>query len=109
LLSSFHDCIESPSGTTALERIPKRKYAFEVTGDKREFAWGLEAKYSISFLRMVIYHLLILGGTFAFWTWWQLGHPDDLQNASTPFATVAVLLSLFWSSSGTLKYFHGHS
>lgn len=101
----FHDCIEPPEGTFALERIPKRKHALELKLGTREFAWGLQAQYSISLILMVFYHILIFLGTFGFWAWWQATHPDDLQNASTPLTVVALFLSLFWSSSGVLKIF----
>jgi hypothetical protein len=54
---------------------------------------------------MVLYHVLIFASTFGFWAWWLLTHPNDLQNAAVPLTTVAVFLSLFWSSAGVLKVF----
>lgn len=52
---------------------------------------------------MVVYHVLILAGTFGVWGWWMRVHPGDLQNAAVPLTTVAVLLSLFWSVAGVLR------
>jgi hypothetical protein len=105
LLASFHDCMEPPSGSLALERIPKRKCALELKVGLREHAWGIQAQHSVSFPLMVFYHVLIIASTFGFWGWWQVVHPGDLQNGSTPLTVVAVLLSLFWSSTGVLKVF----
>lgn len=71
----------------------------------REYAWGLEASHSISFVSMLVYHVFMLAGPFAFWGWREWRNPFDLQNASTPLAAVGVLLSLFWGPSGTLRAF----
>lgn len=99
----FHDCIGACQGTEALKRIPKRRGEFALKSGAREFAWGLEAQHSISFMHMLTYHLIVVSGPFAFWGWWQSGHPWDLQDASIPLAAVCALLSLFWGSSGALR------
>jgi hypothetical protein len=88
-----------------VERIPKRKSRIEIYSNNLEYAWGIQAQHSISFLKMVLYHVLIFASTFGFWAWWLLTHPNDLQNAAVPLTTVAVFLSLFWSSAGVLKVF----
>ncbi|MCJ1459964.1 hypothetical protein MMC28_010343 [Mycoblastus sanguinarius] len=103
VFSLFHDCIEPPSGTFALERIPKRKRAIDLNEATLEHAWGIQAQYVISFVHMLFYHCLIFAATFGFWGWWLVKHSDDLQNAAVPLTTVAVLLSLFWGSAGILK------
>jgi hypothetical protein len=90
-------------GTFAIERIPKRKSALEIKIGSLEFAWGVQTQHTISLMGLVVYHLLILAGTFGFWGWWIWMHPGDLQNAAVPLSTVAVLLSLFWSTAGVLK------
>jgi hypothetical protein len=105
LLSAFHDCIEALSGNFAIERIPKRKSALEIKIGSIEFAWGIQAQHTISLVWLVAYHLMIFAGTFGFWGWWQVTHPNDLQNAAVPLSTVAIFLSLFWSSAGVLKIF----
>jgi hypothetical protein len=105
MFSLLHDCIEPPTGDFALKRIPKRNGALELHIGVTEFAWGLQAQYAISVMRIGFYHLLILAGPFGFWAWWQVIYPDDLQNAVVPFTAVAVCLSLFWSSAGILKVF----
>lgn len=66
------------------------------------FAWGLEARHTISALYVLMYHVLILAGPFGFWAWWAKEHPGDLQNGSVPMAIVLALLSLFWSTNGIL-------
>ncbi|KAL2074995.1 hypothetical protein VTL71DRAFT_8775 [Oculimacula yallundae] len=104
-LSHFHDCIEAPTGTSALSRIPKRTAALELKTSVREPAWGIQAQHSISFVRLVWYHLGIFAGTFGFWAWWQVRHPGDVQSAATPLTVVGLFLSLFWSSSGALPAF----
>lgn len=105
LWSAFHDCIEPPSGTLAIERIPKRKSLFELSrgGSEVEPAWGLQAQHAVALTQVIFYHVLILTGPLGFWAWWQDQRPTDLQNAAVPLTTVAVLMSLFWSASGLLK------
>ena len=101
--SVFHDCVEPESGTYALERIPKRKAAFELNTGGHEEAWGIQAQHVISFIHVLVYHFLIITGTFSFWVWWMVKNPHDLQTAAVPLTTVSVLLSLFWSSAGVLR------
>lgn len=103
VLSLIHDCVESHLGNWALGRIPKRKFAIELKVKSREDAWGLQAQHAPHGLIILLYHVLILSGTFAFWIWWQINHPADLQNAAVPLSVVTVLISLFWSSAGLLK------
>jgi hypothetical protein len=91
-----------------MDRIPKRKTALELKTGVVEFAWGIQAQHTISLLHMIIYHFLILAGTFGFWAWWQISHPNDIQTAAVPLTTVTVLLSLFWSSAGVLKILRDH-
>lgn len=103
-LSFFHDCLEPPDGTIAIEKIPKRKGVFEIKVGNREYAWGLSPHYSISFVLILWYHVLMLAGPFTFCTTWKAYHPDDVQNISVPVATFAMaLISMFWSASGVLK------
>lgn len=105
VFAAFHDCVEAPNGDFAIERIPKRKSALQLGTGTVEFAWGIQAQYAVSLVNLVVYHFLILAGTFALWAWWQIRHPDDMQNAAVPLTTVTVLLSMFWSSAGLLKIF----
>lgn len=102
-LYPFHDCVEPASGTHAVKRIPKRNSALEIDTEDREFAWGLQAQHAISLVYVLFYHFLILVGTFGFWAWWNIRHPDDLQNAAVPLTLVIALLSLFWASAGALE------
>jgi hypothetical protein len=100
--------VEPVSGREALDCIPKRRAAWELKLSTKEYAWGLQAQFSISLARTVIYHFLIFAGGFVFWAWWQVHHPGDLQNATVPLGVLVVLISLFWSSSGVLKGFRGY-
>lgn len=68
-----------------------------VTSQSVKIVWGIQTQYSISFLYVALYHLIMMAGPIGFWVWWQKHHPDDLQNASIPMTTTAVLISLFWS------------
>ena len=68
-----------------------------------KIAWGLQAQHVISLVHVLLYHVLILVGTFVFWAWWNVRHPNDLQNAAVPLTVVTTLLSLFWTSTGILK------
>jgi hypothetical protein len=103
LLSSFHDCVEPRTGTTILKRIPKRKQPLQLKLNDLEEAWGLNAHYTPHFTRVFFYHCLVFAGAFAFWAWWQINHPDDLQTASVPFTAATATIALFWSSLATLK------
>lgn len=100
----FHDCFEiDEEGLT--NRIPKKKSPFDV--DSRDlserYAWGLQARYRISGLRVMLYHILILVVPFILWGWWLKNHPDDIQSASIPLTVILMLISLFWSATGILK------
>lgn len=102
-LALLHDCQRIPDRDLALKCIPKRRLEVEIKTDEREHIWGLQAQHVISFLRVLLYHCLILSGTFGFWAGWLVKHPNDLQNAAIPLTTALALLSLFWSSAGILK------
>lgn len=102
-LSSLHECIEPAWGDFALVSTPKKKGVFAIGANAREFAWGLQAVHSISFIYMLVYHAVMLSWALGLWVWWERRHPGDLQNAAVPITTVAVLLSLFWGSAGVLK------
>lgn len=97
------------TGNLALKRIPKRKRALELKLDTREEAWGIQAHHKPHALIVFLYHVLMFAGTFAFWIYWQRTHPGDFQNATVPLTVVAVLISLFWSSTGVLKAFDGET
>lgn len=80
-----------------LARLPRKRTKWDVGSDEEtEEAWGINALYRISFIKVVFYHLLILVGPIIFWGLWLRRWPRDWQNASVPFFAVVVLLSLFW-------------
>ncbi|KAF2804373.1 HET-domain-containing protein [Mytilinidion resinicola] len=107
--SYFHECMPQLNTLTSITSIPKKRKQFNTTTTSSTFtppadafAWGLEARHSISALYVVIYHVLIVAGPFAFWAWWMTRHPGDMQNASIPTTIVLGLLSLFWCTNGIL-------
>ena len=104
-ISPFHDCIQLLPGNDWIKKIPKWNAQFEWKQQGPEYGWGLQARHSISLVHLVFYHVLIFAGTFGFWIWWEIRHPEDLQNAAVPLTTVVVFLSLFWSAAGILKIF----
>jgi hypothetical protein len=63
VLSFFHDCVELRTGTMILRRIPKRRQALQLKVNDPEEAWGLNAHYTPHFLRVFLYHCLVLAGT----------------------------------------------
>ncbi|KAF2010657.1 hypothetical protein BU24DRAFT_62551 [Aaosphaeria arxii CBS 175.79] len=103
---SLHDCLSvSENATAILSRLPKRKNKTTLPlpdPDDRHF-WGIQARYSVSALRVLLIHVIILAATFGLWGWWQSNHPDDLQGAAVPLTVAAVLLSMFWGSTGMIK------
>lgn len=103
----FHDCYVLEDEQDFVLRIPRKKGKFEIENSIRRgpvrFAWGIQAQYTISFLHVITYHVLMMVGPTVFWVWWQKNHPNDLQNASIPLTIAAVLISLFWSATGILR------
>lgn len=98
ILKPFHDCLEPREGGYILDRIPKRKAPLLLETPGRELAWGISAQCNISFLHMLFYHFLIFVGTLAFWAWWLVVHPNDLQNASVPVTVALGFVSLLWAA-----------
>ena len=103
LLAPFHDCVEPMWGNEVLNAIPKRKTALEIKKIGREEIWGIQAQYRPSIVYAVLYHLLIIAGTFGIWGWWLSRHPYDLQSAAVPVTLALGLFSLFWSLFAILK------
>src|SRR5579871_716724 len=89
-----HDCLAPPSGDEILHRIPKRNRCFK--NDQTSPIWGLETVFAVSFAYVFVYHCVMVAGPFAFFGWWLIAHPYDLQNASIPVTVVLGALSLFW-------------
>jgi len=109
LLASFpmlHDCVSIKEGAThIIGRLPKKNTEFKINVEdqRHNYVWGIQARYAVSALRVVIVHAVILGVSFGAWIWWQRKHPDDLQGASVPLTVAGILISTFWSSTGVLK------
>ena len=96
----WHDCYRLPPECRRLSRIPKKKTQFDLISGIGcgEVAFGLEADYNVSFLYVLIYHMLLIIPAIGFWVFWLLNHPGDLQNASVPFFTVLSITGLFWAT-----------
>ena len=102
----FHDCLTIAEGETHIVgRLPKKNEGLRnnVQHPNDKYFWGIQARYTVSAVRVVIIHVLILCASFGTWIWWQRNHPDDLQGASVPLTVAGVLLSAFWSSTGMLR------
>ena len=101
----FHDCFELEDEEDFAVRIPrnKSKFGVETSDQSVGFVLGIQTQYSISFLYVALYHLIMMAGPIGFWIWWQKHHPEDLQNASIPVTTTAALISLLWSAMGIFK------
>lgn len=56
----------------------------------------IRAKYQISLMYVLAYHLLMLAGRGLYWGLWQSEHRGDLQNAAVPITLVVGAMSLFW-------------
>jgi hypothetical protein len=46
---------------------------------------------------MTLYHGVLLAGGVAFFIYWLVKHPGDLQNASVPLFTALGLMASFWT------------
>jgi hypothetical protein len=86
-----------------LQCIPKRTTALQTKVGGIEFAWGLQAQYSISFVLMVLYHVLLFISAVGLWIWWQVKRSGDIQDATTPLFVIGLFISIFWGSSAVLK------
>ena len=97
-LPLFHRCLAPSDDNFATRRIPKRICRWELKAKGRSEAWGLAVHLAISAARMVIYHILMIMGTFIFWIVWQAQYPEDQPTALAPAACMLALLSMFWSA-----------
>lgn len=99
VLRLFHECQgHNRCGRfKILNRLPKRLRKWDSDQDQEnDQAWGLHAVFGVSFLRVMLYHTLMLAGPMVFWGLWLRRWPRDWQNASIPLFGVVMLLSLFW-------------
>lgn len=101
-LNPWHKCTSS-TVNTLVHCVPKKKSRWEFGKPGADKAWGLDCKFKISTYRILLYHLLIIAGTLAFWGWWQAHHPNDVSNAGIPISVMISMISAFWSASGVLK------
>lgn len=90
--------------THYVDRIPKRIKKWESGNEDPDdpYIWGIQARYKPCILAIFIIHSLILGSMFGVGGWMQKTHKGSLQDAAVPVTIAAVLLSLFWSTSGVL-------
>jgi predicted negative regulator of RcsB-dependent stress response len=73
--------------------------------DEPEEAWGLRACFALNFVRVMLYHCLVMVGSLVFWIWWQYNHPGDFQNASIPFMATVTTIAVIWNSVATVNNF----
>jgi hypothetical protein len=98
----FHDCFQLECCDKTLKLIPKKKSEFNVLSAQgtEDFAWGIEAAYTISFLLVSTYHLVPILSALCFWAYWLNGHPEDWQNACVPFLATVALMAVLWVPMG---------
>lgn len=108
----FHDCVESlnPGSTEYIVRLPKKHSEWLIDTEGIDDAFGILTKEEPSILYVLVYHIVILAGSFAFWAWTmpREGRQDgswNLQDPSVPVTVVLGLLSLFWALARPLKLF----
>lgn len=83
-----------------LAKVPKRDSDMNEAEPGEEPYWGLLAVEDISFMRVMVYHLLALLGPVVFWGIWQSRNPDDIQDSSAPLVvalTSAALVMSAWT------------
>ncbi|CAI6331430.1 unnamed protein product [Periconia digitata] len=102
----IHDCA-CPEGDAKriVRALPKKGSEFQIrapsgTGD---YVWGIYARYLVSSIRVFGIHVAILAVTIGLWVWWQIKHPDDLQEAFVPVTVAGICISTFGASTGILK------
>lgn len=103
---SLHDYVLLEENTTVItDRLPKKNTEFriDIQDSNEKYAWGIQARYTVSGSWIVVIHAVILCVAFGLWIWWQRKHPDDLQGASVPLTVAGILISMFWSSTGVLR------
>jgi hypothetical protein len=84
--------------------IPRRETRLDLSLDQAEVFWGLLVKEKYSILAIMIYNLLAMTPTLAFFFWWIFGSPEkDLSNGSVPAALTLAELSLFWAIIVSMK------
>jgi hypothetical protein len=96
--SWFHTCKPLSPRAHRWKRIPRKNQRFETKSHQiGESAYGIEANYVISAAMMTLYHGVLLAGGVAFFIYWLVKHPGDLQNASVPLFTALGLMASFWT------------
>lgn len=104
LFGWIHDCFESfESGSRGyIDRIPQKHTDWLIQDRGVDHAFGILTKEEPSILYVLVYHVLILAGPFAFWGWAMPRESKkegfwDLQNPSVPATFALGLLSFIWS------------
>jgi len=101
----WHRCRHVPtSSKQAVCMIPRRETPLIVERDEAEVFWGLLVREKYSILAIVIYNLLAMAPSLAFFFWWIFGSSEkDLSNGSVPLALTLAGLSLFWAIIVSMK------
>jgi hypothetical protein len=99
-----HECsFARNSAVDYIDKLPKYNKMLDKQVQDAEHVWGIQARYIVSGIRVVMIHVFIMLVSGGFWVWWQWGHLEDLQGAAVPFTAVFLLVSTFWSATGVLK------
>ena len=89
----------NPCGRSeAIERIPKRTRRFQthLHVDGREDMWGLQFELRPSFLRILLWQVVITAGGWALMVYWLMNHRNDLQGAGVPITLILSAMVALW-------------
>lgn len=94
----WHRCRHTPTTSNkAIQSIPRRETALDVNIDHSEIFWGLHVKEKFSILAIVVYNLIAMTPSLAFFFWWIFGSKEkDLSNGSVPATLTLTGLGLLW-------------
>lgn len=101
----WHRCRHTPTTSNeAIQSIPRRETALDVNIDHSEIFWGLHVKEKFSIFAIVVYNLIAMSLSFAFFFWWISDSKEkDLSNGSVPATLTLAGLSLFWAIIVSMK------
>lgn len=93
LMEYFDDPTCAGTSTAILEAFPVRTAGAMTRAEKH--GWGLHAQEHLGFWRIVCLTAGLLVGPCAFFVYWLVVYPGDLQNASVPLALAFGFIGTF--------------
>ena len=102
-LKRLHTCRRALKKPKYVDCLPKKITKYDVAADDTQYAWGLHATYRLSFISLVVYHILIVASSSTFYGCWQHFYPNQVPQAGLVPTTAVALMSVFWGSTGALN------